>query len=150
MREDAHRAHDAIDDIIRKANEAAIGSSNVVLKAMLLINGGAVISLLALMGPLAAAQKVAVANSLLSFVWGIVFTVIGMAFAYFTNYLTAVQLHSWTRKWEHPYLETGPTTKRISAWMIACHILAVLSLAISLAWFVVGVSAVRDAITNLA
>ena len=42
-REDAHRAHDQLNSIYDKQNEAAFKSGETALRACLLINGGAAV-----------------------------------------------------------------------------------------------------------
>ena len=61
-REDAQRAFDLHSSQLDKMNEAAIKSANSALRACLLINGGAAVSVLAFIGSLATKELIAVSQ----------------------------------------------------------------------------------------
>jgi hypothetical protein len=154
-RQDAQRAHDKIDDFHRYVNEATIKSGDSALRAALLINGGAAVSVLAFIGGLVAQGKIKVeqlndvAGSLTWFAIGTACAVLAMAASYFTNYFMAGMASSKARKWEHPYLEDTPKTKWMQSLNRVFHVLAVIAGIGSLVIFVVGMLDVREAITHL-
>lgn len=57
-REDANRIHDKISKFVADVNEAAIKSSEIALRAAILINGGAAVSLLAFIGSIISKEQV--------------------------------------------------------------------------------------------
>ena len=91
-REDFYRASDWRDSRLKLLDEAAIKSADAALRAGLLINGGAAISVLAFMGSLAAKDLVPishlsrVADSLVVFAWGVVAAVFGLGLSYLTHF----------------------------------------------------------------
>jgi hypothetical protein len=90
-REDAYRASDWLVSRQNMLDQAAIKSGDAALRAGLLINGGAAISVLAFMGSLAAKDMVPishlsrVADSLVVFAWGVVAAVVGLGLSYLTH-----------------------------------------------------------------
>jgi hypothetical protein len=83
-REDAQRAWDRLDAQFDKINEAAIKAADAALRAGLLINGGAAVSVLAFIGSLATKELIAVpqlsrvAGSLEIFAFGVAAAVSGL------------------------------------------------------------------------
>jgi hypothetical protein len=145
-RQDAQRAHDRLAQFHQSINEAAIKGGDAVLKALLLVNGGAAVSILAFIGGLAAQARVeldqlkAVANSLMLFALGVVAAVVGMGFAYWTNYAVAAQTNR---------MRSGESTVTITRIKIVLHTAAFLAVVASIALFVWGVFDVRHAIEGL-
>jgi len=148
------RAHDSASDFAAKANVAAIENGNLAMRTAVLINGGAVVTVLAFIGALASREKVTgqhliqLASTLVYFAFGVVAATVAMGFAYATNYCIAGQLWSHERKWEHPYVV--PTPRSRAWWWVAIifHVLAILAVLGSLVLFVCGVFEVKNAITN--
>jgi hypothetical protein len=85
MRQYAHRAHDRMLDFSHKANGAAIAGGNLALKMLVVINGGAAVSLLTFIGSLPAIQQNATAGALIWFALGVASGALGFTFAYFTT-----------------------------------------------------------------
>ena len=153
--EDARRAHDTIDAFIDKANEAAIKSSESALRACLIVNGGAAITVLSFIANIASKDSAAlaglpsVAGSLGYFAWGVVASLSGYGFAYFTHYFTAGYNNSRPKYFDHPYSKDGDKTKVYSRVKNTVHIGAVLAALASISLFVWGVISVKDAIIHL-
>jgi hypothetical protein len=116
----------------------------------LLINGGAAAALLTFIGGLPANQKRAVADTLVWFAWGVAAAVAGLGLAYFTNYATARMEGSKIWHNQPPYVRDGPATARWKRLNIIFHIAAVIVGLASLVLFIVGMLAVRAALTKLA
>ena len=84
-RDDAKRAHDANRDFHSYVNTEAVGSSNLTLRTLVIINGGAAIAVLTFLGGVAAKDKVdfaqvgLVAGTIKWFAFGVALAVFGMA-----------------------------------------------------------------------
>ena len=152
----AERQHDNETDFGNRASADAITSANHVIRALLLINGGAAIALLAFIGQLVSretSQSVLklseVTAPLTWFAWGVSAAVCSVAFAYLTNFSTASSSVSKSRSYVHPYVEDNPTSKRwtMATWFFQFHAMA--AAAISLGFFIYGMLEVREAISLL-
>jgi hypothetical protein len=145
-REEARWA-DRADRFFTQVNEAAIKTGESTFQACLLINGGAAVSVLAFIGGLASkdligvSQLAAIADSLVSFAWGVVAAVAGMALSYSVNYLIAVHTDSLIQRREHS-VSLG--------WLKAgLHGLTVLVGVASVVFFLCGVLAVRNSVEHI-
>jgi hypothetical protein len=151
-RQDAMRAHDRSHGLSGALNEATIKAGETAIKTVMLINGGAAVSMLAFMGGLVSQDRVTVkqmtdvSSSLLWFAAGVALAAGALAFSYFTNFghvkLGLSRIHTW----QHPYVIDGPTTNR---WWWLCmifHSLAIVVGVLSLGAFVVGTIDVRASI----
>lgn|SRR5262249_10710794 len=153
-RQDAQRAHDRLGDFFQSVNESAVRGGDAALRAALLINGGAAVSVLAFIGGLAAQDRIkldqlkGVAGSLGLFAFGVVAAVLGMGFAYFTNYTVAAQINSYERLWEQPYVKPGKNTFKIRLAKYAFHTVAILAALASVTLFIWGVFDVQRAISG--
>jgi hypothetical protein len=154
-REDAHRAHDQIEEFHSYVNKAAIETANLSLRTLVVINGGAAIAVLTFLGGVASKEKIdfakvgVVAGTLKWFAWGVALAVFAMALSYLTSFAMAGIASSRTRNWAHPYVSDGPMTKRWRRLNLAFHICAMLAAFGSLALFLAGMFAASDAITHL-
>jgi hypothetical protein len=130
-----------------QVNEAAIKTGESTFQACLLINGGAAVSVLAFIGGLASkdvigvSQLAAVADSLISFAFGVVAAVAGMALSYSVNYLTAVHTDSLIQR-----REGAVFLGRLKAGL---HVLTILVGFVSVFFFVRGVFAVRNSVEHI-
>jgi hypothetical protein len=154
-REDFARAIARWDAVYDGLNEAAIKTADGALRAGLLINGGAAVSVLAFIGSLAtksmitASQLSRVADSLELFAIGVAVAVAGMGLSYVTHYLSAGRISSFTRQQVSPYVVPGPKTKRYTQITAAAHVLAFIAGLACIALFVWGVLSIREAIVHL-
>ncbi|MBV1690859.1 hypothetical protein KRR38_25065 [Novosphingobium sp. G106] len=133
------------DDFANSVNEQAIEASNMVLKTLIILHGGASIGLLAFLGnligkspPLRADKVANVAMSITSFGWGIVAAVVAMVLAYATHYLTVAT--QWGREERRDDYRAGKTI---------IHGLAICLTTVSLILFVCGMFSVRDSIIQI-
>ena len=153
-RELALRAHEENRQMQTDARKAAIDSANVAIRALLLVNGGAVVALLAFIGAMEAGQSDAVSiDPLVKPVW---FFAIGTglsatisASAYFVNVFDSDILSSVKLTWQHPYVEKKPVARWLSRLRTVAFCMAVLCAVGSLVFFFVGVSSVTSAIKQL-
>ncbi len=156
-RENAQRLFDLHSSRLDKMNEAAIKAADSALRAGLLINGGAAVSVLAFIGSLATKELIAVsqlsrvASSLEIFAFGVFAAAVGMG-SYLTHLFDAEYRASLKWKWvgDLPVTEDGPASKRIRWFRTSWHVLAVIAFLVCIGCFIVGMVSVRDAIEHLA
>lgn len=127
MPEDAHRAHDRLLDFASTVNASAIAGGNLALKMLLLINGGAAISLLTFIGTLPQNQRAATASSLLWFAFGVASGGAGFMFAYLTNYFTGKGANTMAQIWEPPFIVSTRASRRYGIAKFVFHVGAVLA-----------------------
>ena len=148
-RQDAQRAHDKADSFSDQVNAATIKAGELTIRMTLLINGGAIIALLALITHLPKEMQQEVAGTLIWFAFGVGAAVVASAFSYFTNYSMVGIEVSNSKYWEHPYVRPGPKTHIWKRWNIFFHTLAVMAGLASIGTFITGISYVREAFTKL-
>jgi hypothetical protein len=141
--------------MIQKSEEATIKSAENVIRIMLLINGGAAVSVLAFVGSLASKDRqpadhlYAVAGSLVWFALGAASSGISAICSYLTNisYLIAdKQLHSLS---DPPYIWPTSKSKRWRLVGRITHGVAAFFVVVSLGLFVYGMFDVKNAIGHL-
>ena len=114
-----------------------------LLKTIILINGGAAVSILAFIGGLASQSRIqmgqlgSVANSLLIFAFGVFAATIAMALNYCTLYATAMHTQSFKRQ------SRWATAKRMTEFTSLVTTVA------SILLFIYGALTVRGAIVRL-
>ena len=154
-RENAQRSHDHLDNNINRIDEATIKSSETALRAAILINGGAAVSLLAFLGALASQKIYKIGdlkdtiNSLGIFAYGVGFAASGIALSYITHYLSVGFLTSKVKTYEPPFVSEGEASQRWLWGKNIFHVLALLAGLGSLCFFVSGISSVKFALTQL-
>jgi hypothetical protein len=128
-------------------NEQAMNNANIVLRSLLLINGGAAVALLAFVGSMVTSEALGLSDNIaeltapfLWFGWGIVATVASMAFAYLTNY--SIVGYSFA-------VDDGNPINGWNRAVFIFHVLAVFTTFVSLGCFIYGLWAVRTAVTAL-
>lgn len=134
-------------EFAKAANEQAVNNANVVLRSLLIINGGAAVALLAFVGSMVTSEALGLADNiveltapLLWFGWGIVATIVAMAFAYLTNY--SIVGYSFA------IYDSAPT-QLWSRVATTFHVMALVSTLSSLGLFIYGLWSVRAAVTAL-
>jgi hypothetical protein len=136
--------------------EAAIKAAEAALRAGLLINGGAAVSVLAFIGSLATKELIAVsqlsrvAGSLVVFACGVAAAVLGLGLSYLTHFFEAVSIASTKRIGEFPFVEPSGASKRNLWFRSSAHLLAVIAFFVCIGCFIFGMFSVRDAIVHLA
>ena len=155
-REDAQRVWDRLDFQFDKMNEAAVKIADSTLRAGLLINGGAAVSVLAFIGSLATKELITVpqlsrvASSLEIFAFGVAAAVMGMGLSYLTHLFDADYFGSMKRIGDFPFAERGSASKRFRWFRSTAHVLAVIAFFVCIGCFIGGMLSVRDAIERLA
>jgi hypothetical protein len=154
-REDAKGAHDTNRDFHIYVNKSTVETSNLTLRTLVLINGGAAIAVLTFLGGVASKDKVEfaqvglVADTIKWFAIGVALAVFGMALAYLTHFATAVIASSRVNNWEHPYVTDGAKTKRWRKINRTLHVLAIIVAIASQIFFLFGMFTASNAITHL-
>ncbi|MFC6642911.1 MULTISPECIES: hypothetical protein [Sulfitobacter] len=133
----------------KAVNEQVIDNSNIVLRTLLFINGGAAVAMLGFIGSIVGSEGAQQSSDiagltlpLIWFGWGIVAVVVAMVFAYFTNY--AVVAHSFA-------MSEGKfdNATKLGTAKMALHCCAALTTIGSLALFIFGLFEVRASVMTL-
>jgi hypothetical protein len=149
----ARHDHALLDQIRSEANKASIDSANLVFRTLVLINGGAAVSVLAFVGGLISQNKLsigpqatAIAFPLVLFALGVLAGALGTGAVYFVNWCATGHVQSFARQWESPhFLETAASRR----WRYAAGAFRVVAIVSGLAaafLFIWGVLEVRSAI----
>jgi hypothetical protein len=153
----ARRAHDEMAEFAGTANKAAIDNVGLVFRSLLLINGGAAVSVLAFVGGLISqgkfslgAQAAGVAHALLLFAFGALASAAGTGLAYFTHLSVAGHALTVARQWDPPFVVETPTSRRWFRGSIIFLSLAIVSGIAAAALFLCGIVEVSHAITQSA
>jgi hypothetical protein len=154
-RELRSREHDRLNTILEKSEEATLRSAENSIRIVLLINGGAAVSVLAFAGSLASKDRVTadqlfrVAEGLVWFAW----RVASSALTSFLSYLTNISYNFATgAKLRQPAFPYVVPTRQSVVWLRIgriFHGLALLTALGSPILFAIGMYEVRDAIRHL-
>ena len=90
-----------------------------------------------------------IAGGLTYFACGVAVSAAAMGLMYVVHFLTGLHTNSQKKVWEHPYVVSGRYTDLWKWLKIALHVLAVVLAIISVILFVVGLLAVKHAVTSL-
>lgn len=144
----AHRAHDVEKEHGFRLNEAAINNANLVLRALLIINGAAALALLAFLSNIESAMPDEAAP-LISFAGGVAVTAIAMGLAYFTNYCYTTASVERVRSYKHPYIQENDKSSRWIKIGLWSHIVAVGLVIFAIVFFICGVFGTHSIIKSL-
>ncbi|MBO9400444.1 hypothetical protein [Shimia sp. R9_3] len=152
--EHALRAHDRNDSMIADSRKAAIESANIAIRSILLVNGGAVVALLAFIGTIESGNSEAVnaiefVAALRLFSYGVGFAATTAALAYLINMLDTDLLSDTRYTWKNPFVEAQPSQKWLLRVRTTLHLLALLLAVLTLISFFSGVSAISGAVLDL-
>lgn len=151
----ADRAYDQNADYIKATNETIVRDAATVVRSLILINGGAAISILTFVGALAGkAEKSSlqiseIAVGLTCFAIGVAIAVLIASLSYVVNFLYVAAASTVQMNWEHPYVHKTAKAKRLEWWGKILHVSAVVLAPVSLIFFVGGIIAVGRAVANL-
>lgn len=151
----AHRVHDTNNDFHKYVNQATIDTSNLAMRTLILINGGAAIAVLTFLGAVASKDKIDltqvthVATTIRWFAFGVASAILSMGTSYATHYATAGAAISMKKSYEHPFVNNGPTTKRWMAVRTIFHVASVGLALASLSLFLTGMFKASSAVANL-
>ena len=141
----AERDHDRELNHAVLLNEAAINNSNLAARALLIINGGAAIAVLALIGRLIPSKQEdwlsisPLIESLKWFACGVIVTAIAMVFAYFTNYSNASVSYTRDLHYEHPYVRDNKKSSKWKYMGIVSQYLTIILAGLAIIFFVLGI-----------
>ncbi len=152
--EHAKRAHDLNRQISNQCRSAAVESANVAIRSLILINGGAVVALLAFVGAIESSD---LTNSIkieelvapiFSFAVGVGGAAIAAILAYLVNMLDADITNSVRLTWEHPYVNETKAAARLGYLRIVFHVSAFVAVVLAIGAFFRGVYTVTQAISS--
>lgn len=154
-RDDAKRAHDANQEFRTEINKETVSASNLTLRTLVLINGGAAVGVLTFLGGVASKASVDfarvgdVASTIKWFAFGVALAVAGMALAYLTHYANSQHASSMMRTWEHPYVVDTEKSKVWRCMNLIFHSGAILASITSLILFLIGMFSTSNAVTHM-
>jgi hypothetical protein len=140
----AERAHDTTTDFGAKANEGAVKAAEEAIKAVILINGGSAVAMLAFIGTVASkdllsgAQLAQISRPLLWFGFGVASAVVGSAMAYFTNLMIAESYGRMERSYQVPFVRDTALSKRHRLLGEIFRYIGVVAVTASIGCFIVG------------
>ena len=152
----AERAHDFRKEYLIRANEAAVKIAESAVKAVLVVNGGAALSLLAFIGGLTAQGRVqfkdlsVFANCLIWFACGVVCAALMAGLAYAAMYCSVERINRRQAVWHDPYVEETSISKRWWTMGMFFFYATILVWITSIVVFVGGMLSVRHAILQWA
>ena len=149
----AERAHDNHYAFREQSNGAAIESANVALRAFTLINGGAAVAMLALLGALSdrvtGEQLVLLAIPLSKFASGVAAGALAAGLAYLTNYSATSEAAHTLLTPKYPFIEETKQSKRWARAYTGFILIAIVAAFASLGFFVFGMLGVIDAMETV-
>lgn len=153
--EHAKRAHDLNRQSSFEYQKAAVESANLAMRSLILVNGGAVIALLAFVGGIESGENsntvasAKLVTPIFAFAIGTGLAMVTAALAYLVNMLDADINNSVELVWQHPYVVEESKAGKLRFCRIALHYIAILLSFGSLVSFFVGVWRVSSAIMAL-
>lgn len=153
-REHAIRAHERNAETTADYLKAALDSSTVAIRSLILVNGAAVISLLAFLGAVESSDGAREFNSALLagpifwFALGVGLATATALLAYLICALDHGMTQSVTHTWEHPYVVQEDVAGRYSKWRDWLYVFAIGAAIVSLASFFCGICSVTSAISQ--
>lgn len=152
----AERLRDYQRELINQTNEAAVTAGNHALRALILINGGAAITMLAFIGNLVTADEgrlvpklSEITSPMLWFASGVATAALALGLSYFTNYCMATAYGKRDLLYEPPFIEDTTASKQWVTATIVFQIGAVIAGLASLILFIIGMVDVSDVVTLL-
>jgi hypothetical protein len=152
----AERSHDVETEFGHRANEAAVNSGTQAVRAAIIINGGAAVTMLAFIGHLISVNEGKFVNKfadltdpLIWFAWGVTFAAMSVGGAYFTNYAIATASVARSRHYDDPFIRETNASK---AWKVAIWIFQIVSVGTciaSITLFVIGMLDIQEVISTL-
>ncbi|MGE4048090.1 MAG: hypothetical protein AB7F35_24750 [Acetobacteraceae bacterium] len=152
----AERAHDIEAGFASNANHAAVTAGNHAIRALLLINGGAAVAMLAFIGHLAGVKDGKFSGKLPEltaplawFAWGVALAAAAGALAYCTNYCIGASSAAKDRSYEYPYLRPTTVSKRWKKGALLFQAVALLVSVAALGTFLCGMTEIRAVVGSL-
>jgi hypothetical protein len=152
----AERAHDSETAFGKIANDHAVKAGEEVVKAVILINGGSCVAMLAFIGTLVSKELLApsqieeITAPLFSFGIGMLLAVIGGSTAYFTNLMIAGSSNRKDRQYTYPFLVKNASTRRHTIAAEVFRYFGLLAMVLSIGCFGCGLIKARTAFHSIA
>jgi hypothetical protein len=151
----AERAHDDERDFATAANAAAIKNAEEAIKAVILINGGSSVAMLAFIGTLVSrdflspSQIADIAKPLMWFASGVGAGVVTAAAAYFTNLGISGSSSRKKRNYEQPFTEPTPSSLRHAQFGEVFRWVGIAAVIVSMGCFAGGLITAQSAFTSI-
>lgn len=149
----AEREHDRNAENGVKQVLAAIEAGHHALRAILLINGGAAVALLAFIGAIASKEGVSsvadLAASIQWFAFGVAATAAAIGMTYLVNHCYALSMRTMEHSWEHPYVKDTPKSERWERFGEVLNVMVILVALAALGLFVWGMLSVQQEVGKL-
>ena len=151
----AERAHDDERDFATAANAAAIKNAQEAIKAVILINGGSSVAMLAFIGTLVSrdflspSQMADITKPLMWFASGVGAAMIAAAAAYFTNLGIAGSSSRKMRNYEQPFTASTPSSIRHGKFGEVFRWIRVAAVIVSMGCFASGLITAQSAFSKI-
>ncbi|WP_425081293.1 hypothetical protein [Ruegeria arenilitoris] len=153
QKEMALRNHDRLDALGSKITTAVIESGIVTVRTLVLVNGGAVIAMLAFLANVVPKGDPndfdGVLGSLSLFAFGVFAATMTAAFTYLTNLFNEIFLAKIQRTWVYPFQEKTKGSKRWGAVATVFQFVAIASGIASMVFFLWGVWSLKAAMLGV-
>jgi hypothetical protein len=153
-REYARSRHDRQDELVREFRTAAIEVSNIAIRALLLLNGGAAIALVSFVAAMVSRPEMfgegALLLPLIAFAGGAGLAVLTSGIAYLTHSLDREAEGSYRYFWSQPYLEPTEEQDKWFRWARRLNWTGTVAAFTSLGTFFAGVGLLACAVVALA
>jgi hypothetical protein len=153
--EAAKRDHDGLDRFIEQMQPLVVKDAQVTIQSVILMNGGAAVSVLAFVGALAGKGEAhmerfqGVFDSLALFAAGVATGVICASLSYLTNYCVAMSAARQEKIWEFPWSRQTAASRNWAAGATTFRSLAFIVWFGAWAAFVGGVWSIYSSISHL-
>lgn len=150
----ALRAHDQQNELVKTTYAASADAANVAMRALLLVNGGAVVALLAFVGAIEAGDNsstdtTALIDSVYWFSLGVGLAVVTAALAYLTFLCDNWMAIAVSMNWEYPFIVDKRSVKPLNILRVISHVIALATAVSALVAFFVGIESVRSAVAQI-
>jgi len=152
-REEASLAHERTLQSQVLMSEATAQAGTVVIRTLVLVNGGAVIAMLAFMANLVSSKQPdafdGVIDALSLFSLGVFTAVVTAGFTYFSNYSSAISVGERSVNWEYPYIRETSSSIRWSRVSNALNVATVILGLASAGFFLAGIVSLKDSMLTI-
>jgi membrane protein YqaA with SNARE-associated domain len=140
----------------RRADQFAVTAGNNALRALIIINGGAAVAMLAFIGHLVSAGngKLILTLPLLTaplewFGWGVALATLGTGFGYLTNFSLGRASGEKKFSYRYPYVAETEKSRKARKFVVGFQWCAMIATGVSLYSFVYGMIEIQAAVGSL-
>ena len=151
--EHALRQHERLAELGSKLTSAVVDSGAVAIRTLVLVNGGAVIAMLAFLANVVPNGQPdefdGILGSLSLFAFGVFAATTAAAFTYLTNLSYEVSVAKIERTWAHPFQEKTKSAKRWEATGVFFHVVTIASGIAAMVFFLWGIWSLKAAMIGI-